>query len=88
MGAIQFINKHPEEFLHEISQLIDQKIHEHFKKFKMEHQEQILTQKEAAKFLRISKGTLIKWCKIGKIKSYKIGKQLRYKKSELLNTSL
>lgn len=45
-----------------------------------------LTQTEAARFLRISKVTLIEWKKKGAIPYYQQGKTVLYKKTELLET--
>lgn len=47
-------------------------------------QEELLTQAEVAAFYRVSKPTIIKWQKDGKIKAYAIDSERRYKKSELL----
>jgi len=43
-----------------------------------------LSQKEAAKFLRVSPPTLIKWKKEGKIPYYQEGRTILFKQSELL----
>jgi excisionase family DNA binding protein len=50
--------------------------------------EQLLTRKEAAKFLDVSLGTLNEYTKKGIIVGYRIGACIRYKKSEILNNSL
>jgi len=46
--------------------------------------EELLTPKEAAKFLKIHKVTLYRLVKEGKIPAIKIGKQLRFSKEKLL----
>lgn len=48
--------------------------------------EDYLSQKEAAKFLRISLPTIIRWKKQNKIPYYQEGRTVLYKKSELLQT--
>ena len=44
----------------------------------------LMTQEEVAEFYRVSKTTIIKWQKEGKIKAYAIANERRYKKSELM----
>lgn len=44
---------------------------------------ELLTRKEAAKMLSISLPTLHQWSLAGKIKGYRIGTRVRYKKAEL-----
>jgi|ERR1017187_3992497 excisionase family DNA binding protein len=48
--------------------------------------DELLTVEEAAAFLKISKVSLHKWKKSGKVKYHRIGSRIRFKKSELLNT--
>jgi len=48
-------------------------------------QEILLTQTEVAAFYRVSKPTIIKWQKEGKINAYAIDSERRYKKSELIS---
>ena len=45
---------------------------------------EFFTEKEASKFLKVSKVTLKKWRDEGRIKFHRIGSRIRYKKSELL----
>ena len=47
--------------------------------------DELLTVKEAAAFLKISKMSLHNWKKAGKVKYHRIGSRIRFKKSELLN---
>jgi excisionase family DNA binding protein len=78
--AIQFIQVSPEEFQNEI-------IAELLKALsKPKDEEVLLTQTEACAFYRVSKPTIIKWQKEGKIKVYAIDNERRYKKSELLDS--
>jgi len=53
--------------------------------FQNEIQEDYLNQREAAKFLRISYPTIIRWKKEKKIPYYQEGRTILFKKSELLN---
>jgi excisionase family DNA binding protein len=46
-----------------------------------------INEKEAAKFLQVSKATMHLWRKSGVIPFYRIGSRIRYKKSELLKAS-
>lgn len=45
----------------------------------------LLTQQEVADFYKVSKPTIIKWQKQGRIKAYAIDSERRYKKSELMD---
>lgn len=45
----------------------------------------LLTQQEVADFYKVSKPTIIKWQKEGKINAYAIDNERRYKKSELMD---
>jgi len=46
--------------------------------------EKILTEKQACAFLQVTKPTLLKMRKKGKVKYFKAGNEIRYKKSNLL----
>ena len=48
-------------------------------------QEELLTQTEVAAFYKVSKPTIIKWQREGRIRVYSIDSERRYKKSELLD---
>jgi excisionase family DNA binding protein len=45
----------------------------------------LMTQQEVADFYKVSKKTIVKWQKEGKIKAYAIDNERRYKKSELMD---
>jgi excisionase family DNA binding protein len=45
--------------------------------------DRVLTTKEAIKYLKISKPTFLKYCRLGRIKSIKAGRGWRVLKSEL-----
>lgn len=47
-------------------------------------EEELLTIKEASKFLKISVVSIHKWKKQGKIKYLRIGSRIRFRKSEIL----
>ncbi len=47
-------------------------------------EEDLLTQRQAAKYLQISEPTIIKWKKQKKLPYYQNGRSILYKKSELL----
>ena len=46
----------------------------------------LITEKEAKEFLRVSKVTLKKWRDEKRIPFYRIGSRIRYKKSEIINS--
>lgn len=79
METLQFIQMNPKDFQNEIINGIV-KILE-----KPKEEEVLLTQSEVCAFYRVSKTTIIKWQKEGKIKAYSIDNERRYKKSELLD---
>jgi excisionase family DNA binding protein len=76
---IQFIEVNPKEFQEEIIKGILEILNA------PKEAEELLTQTEACAFYRISKPTIIKWQKEGRIKAYAIDNERRYKKSELLD---
>lgn len=45
--------------------------------------DELLTRKEAAKILGVSLPTILEWTKQGKVKGYRIGSRVRYKKFEI-----
>ena len=49
--------------------------------------DELITENEAMKILLVSKVTLSKWRKEGKIKFLRIGTRIRYRKSDLLNAT-
>lgn len=48
--------------------------------------EKILTEKQACKFLQVTKPTLLKMRKKGRVKYFKVGNEIRYKQSDLSKT--
>ena len=69
----------------EFNALIDERIKEHIKSYKQNWNDDILTEDEACEFLKISRPTLHKLRKEGKVKYMKVGKGFRYLRSDLLN---
>jgi len=57
-----------------------------FLKNSMKEDEQLLKIEEACQLLKVSKVTIHKWKKQNKIRSYRIGRKIYFKKSELLNS--
>jgi excisionase family DNA binding protein len=78
--TIQFIQVSPNEFREEIIKGILEIMNP------VKEQEELLTQTEVCAFYKVSKPTIIKWQKEGKIKAYSIDNERRYKKSELLES--
>ena len=52
---------------------------------KVQDTEEVLTEKEAAEFLRIKPRTVQQWRLEGKIRSFQEGRIVRYLKSDLIN---
>ena len=80
METLQFIQMNPEDFKNEIIKGILEIV------AKPKEEEVLLTQSEVCAFYKVSKPTIIKWQKEGKIKAYAIDNERRYKKSELLDS--
>ena len=57
-----------------------------FLKNSMKEEEQLLKIEEACVLLKVSKVTIHKWKKQNKIRSYRIGRKIYFKKSELMNS--
>lgn len=49
-------------------------------------EEEYITKKQAANFLQVSLATIDNYRRQGKIKSYKVGANVRFKKSELISS--
>jgi excisionase family DNA binding protein len=49
---------------------------------------EFITRKQAANLLRVSLPTILDWTKTGKIKGYRIGSRIRYKRNEIENSLL
>jgi excisionase family DNA binding protein len=77
--TLQFIQMNPKDFQNEIINGILEIM------AKPKEEEVLLTQSEVCAFYKVSKPTIIKWQKEGKIKAYSIDNERRYKKSELLD---
>lgn len=76
---IQFIEVSPKEFQDEIIRGILEIMNQ------PKETEELLTQTEVCAFYKVSKPTIIKWQKEGKINAYAIDNERRYKKSELMS---
>ena len=57
-----------------------------FLKNSIKEEEQLLKIEEACVLLKVSKVTIHKWKKQNKIRSYRIGRKIYFKKSELMNS--
>ncbi len=67
-----------------ISDVVKGELTRHFEKQVNQTQDgDLLTRKDAAKFLGISLPTLLEFTKAGKVIGYRIGTRVRYKRSEL-----
>lgn len=45
--------------------------------------DKVLTTQEAAEHLRVSKATILRWCKAGKLPAFRIGREWRINMAEL-----
>lgn len=71
-----------EDFLNEVATTVKKATKDAFKKL---DNDKLFTQDEACTFLNTSKSTLVRWEKLGKITTVRIGGRVYYKKSDLLN---
>ena len=53
------------------------------KKGKMYKNDEILTVKEAAEYLKVSKGTIWRWARSGQLPAFKIGRNWRIGKKDI-----
>jgi hypothetical protein len=82
------INLITESIVDEVSFKLNEKIEQSFASLKVpnrqDEENELMSVPETLKCLFISRATLSKWTREGKIKSYKIGGKLYYKKETLL----
>jgi len=71
----------------ELSDIISDKLLLKIEKYILNHaakqNEELLTRKELSKYLKVSLSTINNWSKFGVLQPYRIGNQVRYKKSEI-----
>ncbi len=79
MKQINITQIDPDEFLSRF----DFRLKEILEKISSQKSEELLTRKEAAKYLKISLTTLYYWTKKGKIPAYSVSNRLYYKRSEI-----
>lgn len=80
---IQFIQITPAELKELIRETIRREFIEFAKDFQPKEPTEYLTRKEVVKMLNINMGTLDNWTKQGKLKSYRIGARVYYKRHEI-----
>lgn len=73
------------ELLQLIGDLLDKKLIEFTNINQSEPEEELITIEEAGELLHVSKVTIHKWKKQKRIKAYRIGRRIYFKKQELLN---
>ena len=49
-------------------------------------EDRLLTMKEACEFLQVSHATVYRWVNEGRLKAYKAGRAIRFRKEDLLGT--
>lgn len=81
---LQIENISKDEFKKELFEEIQIIIERLNSKFSINQSDALLTREETAEILSISLVTLWKWTKDGLLPSYRIGKKIRYKKSEII----
>lgn len=84
---VQFLQTTPDELATLINNKVNQSIELLKKELKEDkHKNELLTQKETAKFLKVDASTIYHWVKKGKINSYGIGGRRYFKRSELIES--
>jgi len=73
------------ELLHHIEIMLDKKLQHAIKAKPVVESETLMTVEEVGKFLKVSKVTIHKWKKQKRIKSYRIGRRIYFKKSDILD---
>lgn len=73
----------------ELKEILSEIFREHYNQFKTSQTEksdlpELITPKQTANYLGISKVTLWKWTKEGKLLSYQISGRIRYKRDEII----
>jgi excisionase family DNA binding protein len=74
------------ELLQLVGEMLDNKLKTLSILKSQEPEENLMTVEQTCTFLNISKVTLHKWKKQKRLKGYRIGRRIHFKKSELLNT--
>lgn len=72
-----------DDFLYEIEKTIEKKVNEKIETFRPKPAIEYLERKAVAKMLGISFPTIDRLCKSGKLISYRIGKQIRFRSDEV-----
>lgn len=85
MSQTTFNSYNPKELKSLIKQALIEINEESNQRGSNNDEEVFFDQRQAAKFLKISLPTIIKWKKTGKIPYYQEGRTVLFKKSELLN---
>lgn len=70
----------------QLKECIDYLVDKKMTKQKYEAEERMLTTEEACKIAKVSRPTLHRWKKAGLVPYVKIGKNVRYKHSDLIET--
>lgn len=84
--TIQMHNISPEEFKETIMGEINKALRALSTNLKPNEPEEYLTRKELSQILKVTLPTIHDWSKKGILKPYRIGKLIRFKKSDLENT--
>ncbi len=75
------------ELLQLFDELLDKKIN-FIRMLQVQPDETLMTIEEAGELLRVIKVTIHKWKKQKRVKAYRIGRRIYFKKQELLNAIL
>jgi excisionase family DNA binding protein len=81
--SIQLLNLSPEELKKEILSDLRTELRSLEGKLKQKEPEEYLTRAEVAEILKISLPTVSEWSRSGILKPYRLGKLVRFKRSEV-----
>lgn len=80
---LQIENLTSQELYEGIQKTVKKAVDESIKNLKTE--DELLTRSDTSKVLKVTLPTLHKWTKEGRIRAYRIGNRIRYKRSEIDN---
>jgi excisionase family DNA binding protein len=86
MGTIQFLGTTPEALAEQIAKSVTTEISKQLKSINTEqHLSEYLSPDEAAKLLGVTKSTIWRYKKRGKLTAYNFENKVYYKQSEIIN---
>lgn len=73
-----------EELKRIVKEAVKEALHEQSEMLHNPNNEELLTQKQAAELLQVTTATIIRWQRIGELPVTRVGRSVRYRKSDLL----